>query len=158
MRIHSVCCSSSTGYGIRRVDGFIFLAYDCHIQVHYIDLNSSTYAKAIFIVGLCLAIGCSTLKTYLCSSQQSEYRLYVEVTHKSELHLPALWIILSMKYWEEICQRQSLFPKPFDLTRKWQDRRLAIFYLWKKHTHTQGNKWAPFPCRKYYFANSSILV
>lgn len=36
-----------------RVDGFIFLAYDCHIQVHYSDLNSSTYAKAIFIVGLC---------------------------------------------------------------------------------------------------------
>lgn len=47
------CCSSSTGYGIMRVDGFIFLAYDCHIQVHYSDLNSSTYAKAIFIVGLC---------------------------------------------------------------------------------------------------------
>lgn len=36
-----------------RVDGFIFLAYDCHIQVHYSDLNQSTYAKAIFIVGLC---------------------------------------------------------------------------------------------------------
>lgn len=74
------------------------------------------------------AIGCSTLKTYLCSSEQSEYRLYAKVTHKSELRLPALWIILSMKYWAVICQRRSLFPEPFDLTRKWQDRRLAIFY------------------------------
>lgn len=36
-----------------RADGFIFLAYDCHIQVHYSDLNSSIYAKAIFIAGLC---------------------------------------------------------------------------------------------------------
>ena len=35
-----------------RVDGFIFLAYDCHIKVHYNDLNLGIYAKAIFIAGL----------------------------------------------------------------------------------------------------------
>lgn len=35
-----------------RADGFIFLAYDCHIQVHYGDLNAGIYAKAIFTAGL----------------------------------------------------------------------------------------------------------
>ncbi len=35
-----------------RADGFIFLAYDCHIQVHYSDLNPSVYAKAIFTARL----------------------------------------------------------------------------------------------------------
>lgn len=34
-----------------RADGFIFLAYDCHIQVHYSDLNPGIYAKAIFTAG-----------------------------------------------------------------------------------------------------------
>lgn len=44
-----------------RADGLIFLAYDCHIQVHYGDLNPSIYAKAIFTAGA-LQLGCSTLK------------------------------------------------------------------------------------------------
>lgn len=35
-----------------RADGFIFLAYDCHIEDHYRDLNTSVYAKAIFTAGL----------------------------------------------------------------------------------------------------------
>lgn len=35
-----------------RVDGFIFLAYDCHIKVHYNDLNPDIYARAIFMTGL----------------------------------------------------------------------------------------------------------
>lgn len=45
------CCNPSNGYGIMRADGFIFLAYDCHIQDHYSDLNLRIYAKAIFIAG-----------------------------------------------------------------------------------------------------------
>ena len=52
MSIHSVLLHPSNGYGIMRADGFIFLAYDCHIQVHYGDLNPSIYAKAIFTAGL----------------------------------------------------------------------------------------------------------
>lgn len=35
-----------------RVDGFIFLAYDCHIQVQCTDLNPSLYAKVFFTAGL----------------------------------------------------------------------------------------------------------
>lgn len=46
------CCNPSNGYGIMRADGFIFLAYDCHIKDHYRDLNTSVYAKAIFTAGL----------------------------------------------------------------------------------------------------------
>lgn len=102
------CCNPCNGYGIMRADGFIFLAYDCHIQVHYSDLNTSIYAKAILLQGSPAWL--LYIKTHLYSPAQPGSWLCERVTHKSELNLLASWIILSAKYWEVICHRQSLFP------------------------------------------------
>lgn len=44
------CCNPSSGYGIMNVDGFIFLAYDCHSQGPYNDLNPDNMPRPFFLL------------------------------------------------------------------------------------------------------------